>query len=511
MSFSLYSQQGDLITITGDSLIGRTVGGEMIREVYGNVVLTQGDVRITCNRAIQFISRNDAELIGNVVVTQENLTIRTPQGFYYGNNRRAYSNAGLVLDDQKVILSAKTGEYLFNEEVAFFSDSVKLFDTTSTLTSDSLTYFRTEDRAVAIGNVKIVDLDNIIESDSLEHFRTTRITFADSNVKIRNFVNNVVIYGNHLEDYPEKQYSIITENPLLVQIDTIYTGEAVPDSVITDNEQEETIEGDIGEPPMGNEFVAPTDISAPYRLDTLIIKSETMEAFRDTTNIFKAIDSVEIVRGNFASRNDLTIYYRSEEIIVTQRLEEGELPIIWSDNSQLTGDSITIHITENRISLLEVERNAFLISQSLIYSDRFDQISGSIVKIHFTEGEITSTEVYGGVYSIYYMYEEDEAPNGLTKSTSKDAIINFDQRRVTEVKLYGSPKTEFHPELKVRGNEPSFTLPGFRHYPNRPTREGLLETLTRPQLKPYEDDYPREEYPEIDTTQEPLLGNKVTN
>ncbi|MGQ9644492.1 MAG: OstA-like protein, partial [Ignavibacterium sp.] len=94
-----------MIVVIGDSLIGRVENGESIREVSGNVILTQGNVRITCTRAIQYLSRNDAELIGNVVATQDTLTIKTERGFYYGNLRKTSSNSGVILDDKKVILT----------------------------------------------------------------------------------------------------------------------------------------------------------------------------------------------------------------------------------------------------------------------------------------------------------------------------------------------------------------------------------------------------------------------
>ena len=75
LTFSLTAQNkaSEYMTVTGDSLVGKVLNGEAVREVYGNVVLTQGNIRITCNKAIQFILKNDAELIGNVVVVQENL------------------------------------------------------------------------------------------------------------------------------------------------------------------------------------------------------------------------------------------------------------------------------------------------------------------------------------------------------------------------------------------------------------------------------------------------------
>ncbi|MCW8804844.1 MAG: hypothetical protein OQK56_00155, partial [Ignavibacteriaceae bacterium] len=77
-SISLYSQSEDeRITVIGDSLVGKIVDGESVREVIGNVKLNQGNVTVTCNKAIQYIARNEAELIGNVIAKQDSLTLQT--------------------------------------------------------------------------------------------------------------------------------------------------------------------------------------------------------------------------------------------------------------------------------------------------------------------------------------------------------------------------------------------------------------------------------------------------
>ena len=70
LSFTALQAQtnDDIIFIIGDSLKGKVINGESIREVMGNVIMTQDNIRITCNLAIQNITRNEAELIGNVVV-----------------------------------------------------------------------------------------------------------------------------------------------------------------------------------------------------------------------------------------------------------------------------------------------------------------------------------------------------------------------------------------------------------------------------------------------------------
>jgi lipopolysaccharide export system protein LptA len=450
---NLCSQQDDYITVVGDSLVGRVINGESVREIYGNVVLTQGDVVITCNKAIQFIARNNADLSGNVVVKQDSLTITTEEAYYYGDLKKARSTTGVKLDDQKVILIADSGDYFFDEDRAVFISNVKLFDTSATLTSEELIYYKNEDRMIAVKNVKIVQVENIIQADSLEYFRNDRITFATNNVNISNPENNVLIYGDHLEDYAEKYYTLIDKNPLLIQIDSSY-------SEIIDT--------------LNSGVIDTINTINTMTIDTLVIRSNLMEAWRDTLDLFKATDSVRIVRGNFASKNDFTIYFRNEGKIITYKLnQEASQPVLWYENSQLTGDSVEIFIRENQIRLLEVFRNAFILAQNETYLNRFDQTSGERVVLHFDEGVLSSTEIYGSVLSIYYLFEDNE-PNGLTRSSSQSARIVFADKEVSEVRLYGSPASEFYPENQVLGKERTFTLPLFKFIENRPEKKELL-------------------------------------
>ncbi|NWF90503.1 MAG: LPS export ABC transporter periplasmic protein LptC [Ignavibacteriaceae bacterium] len=444
----------EYITVTGDSLVGKILNGETVREVYGKVVLTQGNIKITCNKAIQFIVRNDAELIGNVVVTQENLTITTERGFYYGNLKKAETKSKVKLDDKKVILTADIGDYYFNEDRAYFKNNVKLYDTATTLTSNELNYYQNENRAVATTNVKIVDAENVITADTVEHFRSTRVTIAKSRVKISNNKNNIVIFGNHLEDYAKKKYTIVNLNPVLIQIDTSYT-----------TQNDSLTSGGIED-------------SIAMVIDTLVISALAMESFRDTSNIFIARDSVEIVRGSFASKNAHTIYYKDEDKIATMKMSEGRpQPIMWYENSQITGDSILIYLNESRVKLVEITKQAFIHSHQDLFHNRFDQVSGNKINVEFVNGEIKKTDIYGSVYAIYYLYD-DNNPNGLTKSSSQSAEIKFTDKQVSEVRLFGSPTSDYYPENMVEDREREYLLPQFILFDSVPNKNQLLKSIT---------------------------------
>jgi len=220
----LYSQSADeRITVIGDSLIGKIVDGQSVREVVGNVKLNQGNVSITCNRAIQYLASNEAELIGNVFAKQDSVTLQTEKGYYYGNLRKTKSTSGIILNDTKVILSADSGQYFFDDAKAFFQTNVKLVDSLTTLIADELTYYRDEDKSVAVGDVNISDKSNIIYADTLTHFRKKKFSIADGHVSISNLRDNLTIFGSHLEDDAELKYTLINKNPLLMQVDTSIT------------------------------------------------------------------------------------------------------------------------------------------------------------------------------------------------------------------------------------------------------------------------------------------------
>lgn len=435
ITLNLFAQEDNMIRVIGDSLVGKKINGESIREVHGNVEMIQGAVKIKCAKAIHNITKNEAELLGNVIVTQDSITIYTNVGYYYGDSKIAFSKSGVTFFDGHVHLKAKNGYYYFDEKKAFFYTDVKLNDSVSVLTADTLTYYDNEDKAVAVGNVMAKDTSSIIYADSLIHFRNEKITYAFRNVKIFDPSNHLLILGNKLENYHNTNYSKVIGNSFLIKIDTTNSG----------------------------------------KLDTLVISAKLMEAYGDSSKRLIAIDSVKIVRGNFASINNYSIYYQKEQHLYTYKNEDDKMPpVLWNENTQLIGDTVNIFLKDNRLEKMNITSNASIISKNPEHEFRYDQISGNNINMYFGENGLERTEVNGNVLSIYYLYENGE-PNGLLKSSSEEAKIYFKENNVDKVLFYGNPASEYHPENLINGKEKDFTLPAFMIIDNRPQKELLLK------------------------------------
>ncbi len=444
----------DKITINhADSLIGKTINGEDVREAIGNVSLTHNDVKITCGRVVQYFKENKADLYTNVHVVKDTMTITAPFGTYYGDESKVVCPNGAVLNDTKTTLKADYGIYYFNQDLAEFHGNVKITDNKYVITSDRLKYLRSVGKSYANGNVKIVtdsttiytdDLvyekligtstangnvkiesdSTIINSDKATYFDFEKKSIAQDNVKI-NFTNkNAIIYGNYGENYEKRNYSFIKGNARLVEIET-----------------------------------------KDEKVDTLFIFSQQMESFRNKPEYYVAKDSVKIIRTDFLASSEVGYYFRdiSGEGGV---MALSKNPAVWKDNMQVTGDSIYADF-KDVLQDIYVNKSAFAMQFSSDYPDRYDQISGVFMFMKFKENELDYIRVDTNAASIYFVYDQKN-PNGANKSNGEIITLHFNDKQVTKVNIIGKPKGTFFPENLL--DIPGLRLLGFRVRNDKPKR-----------------------------------------
>jgi hypothetical protein len=136
--------------------------------------------------------------------------------------------------------------------------------------------------------------------------------------------------------------------------------------------------------------------------DTLFISSLKMEVFRNQEDKFVATDSVKILRGLVTSLNDITIYSQDSSKIITKKVDdETSQPVIWYAYSQVTGDSISIYLLDNKIHQIDVDVKSFILTQNENYPERFDQYSSSSTKLFFDNNKVSRVEYFDNVFSIY--------------------------------------------------------------------------------------------------------------
>jgi lipopolysaccharide export system protein LptA len=393
-----------------EKLQGSVVGDMEIRELIGSVRMQQDNVLIFCDRATQNISRNTVELRGNVVILQDTLELRTDKGFYNGETRIASSREGVYLNDGHVTLTALLGSYNTGKKIADFVQQVTIEDTAATITAKRMRYIR--------------DSALIVASDSVH------IRFKDENVRI---------VADSVRHYPDEQRSFFYQDPVLWQIDTAYV--------------ERNRLGQIDS----------------LQLDTLNIAADFMMAVRDSSNVFLSEGNVRIVREDLAARSTVAHFLRSDSVIILN----GD-PILWYGENQITGDSITARMSDNKLRALDVIGNAFSISRSkpseqdtLYPPDRFDQTSGQKIFMHFDNSKPERIRIEQSAISLYYLYDE-RALNGVRRESSDLIIIDFTDGKISTIRSINGVEGAYYPEKYVTGVESSYDLDGFNWREDRP-------------------------------------------
>lgn len=405
-----FSQQSKIVElIHADSLVGKRYDSKTIRELIGSVQLKHENIYVWCDRAVQYVDENKVEAYGNLKVRQDTLLLEADQGVYLGDEKIAICERNVKLTDGRTTLEAEQGIYDAQKKLAIFRSKVKLVDSTTIVTADELFYYRMDKKSIATGNVVITNLED-----------------------------NIKIYGGYFENYDSAKYSIVKNNPKLIQIDTSSSGD----------------------------------------VDTLIVVGRFMESFRDTNiSMFSATDSVMIVRGNLSAVCGDVFYYDKEELIILWRN-----PIVWYENSQISGDSIVVKLKDRRIDEVFVYGSAFAIDPAdSAYPERFNQLKGKTMRIKFRENKIDELYVEKNAMSLYYIFETDEIgerkPNGVNYVSGDEVWIGFKDGKMNRIKIIGGIEGIYYPEELVVNRESNFNLDGFNYIKERPEKNARLEIV----------------------------------
>ena len=370
------AQQGKVIELrSADTLKGREINGEAVRELIGHVHFTQpaagGEtVKVWCDRALRYMVQNKIELFGHVKVVRDSVTIRAPEGVYFADRKLMIGRNGVRLERGATVLTAVNGEYYSEEKRSHFTGNVVLVDTSSIVTCSELNYFEDETRSVATDSVHVFE-----------------------------FTNGLDMYGDSLIHIERIKYSQMLKHPRLVKIDTASNG----------------------------------------RIDTMVVISREMQSIQDTTERFIATDSVRMVRSDMASRCGKAFYFPKKDFIrldihpviwsgenqvtgdsMTIRLENKQLRSLWVKHhamaisradsvrtdrfNQLTGRELTMYFRANKLEQVDVQKNA----TSLYYlydnttPNGVDKSSGDRIFIDFQNGEIDRIKIVGGVQGQYF-------------------------------------------------------------------------------------------------------------
>ena len=202
--------------------------------------------------------------------------------------------------------------------------------------------------------------------------------------------------------------------------------------------------------------------------DSLYIHGDTLfvHVDKEKEEVEKLIArrNVRFFKSDLQGKCDTLTYLMSDSTIKMR-----VAPILWAEDSQLSGTDIDIKLKEQTVEWVLQKGNAFVVSKDTI--EGFNQIKGTDITSWFRNGNIHYVNVDGTkAETIYWIRDNDGSLIGIDVSDSETMTIEMENQRVSIIKSFKDIHETMYPEEDLK--ESDRYLSGFKwHDEARPTNK----------------------------------------
>lgn len=184
--------------------------------------------------------------------------------------------------------------------------------------------------------------------------------------------------------------------------------------------------------------------------DSLFIASDTMfYHFKSDLNDEEKIlgrRHVRFFKSDMQGSCD-TMTYDMSDSTIRMRVD----PVLWTADSQMTGDRIDIRVAHHAIDSLFQRGNAFIISKDSV--EGYNQINGTEMISKFQDGAIDHVKVSGDAKVISWLREDDTSLIGINKSNAKRMRIEMKDKSISLIRYYEDVRETLYPEKDLKESD----------------------------------------------------------
>ena len=517
--------QNDTIRTFADSLYFH--GDSSIAYLYHDVVLENGSKKLYSDILIYDTRTKVASYQDTAIMVQEKSSLQSVRGYYDVDNDQAFFYDEVYIEGEDMKMRADSMSFLTDEQRAIFMGPTRIQQTSRDIYCESGFYDMDDEVALFEKNAQFEEIDVEANAQSIKYTKSTgeirlegdayyrnkedigtgdiivynektesaelvgNATFENANSKV---IGQRIDYDKKTEAFKVKGQSVISDPPYIISAESVdydkasNTAYADGDVIWQDTSAGISIFSDHLDYQEATGYVKATnDEGRPLMQntsggDTLYLSADILTSYSeyvtdtlgiiDTINFLIADDNVQIMRPSLQAVCDSLVYQDSDSLFLL--LDD---PVVWSDSSQITGDTIKIYLANDDLDKMEVYPKAFMAnSADLIY---YNQISGKRIITSFEDGKLTTMDVIGNARSLYYMLDDFKAYIGVNSTECSSIRFTFSENDIKSIKFFTSPRSQI---LPMRGtNHEDIKLDGFNwRFSERPmTLADLQSNLTR--------------------------------
>lgn len=454
-----------------------------VQIVVGNVVFRQGDMFMYCDSALFYTSpslpADSMEAYGNIRMEQgDTLFLYGDVMDYSGTQQLAtiYGEGGrdVRLINRDVTLTAPVLHYSLAMDLGYYENGGRLTDPKNELESLEGEYAPPTKEANFYNRVELVGVSNKGDSvwvytDTLLYNTDTRIAelpvFARILSRDGDISSNLGVFDTGQNTATLLDRSVVhTSRGNTLTGDSLFydrglgVGKAFGSMVLTDSVRQMTLTGDYGyyNELTDSAYTTGHALAMEHsRPDTLYLHGEVIRAFldADSTHLMVANPGVRFWRVDLQGVCDSMTFVEAD---TTLRMDVD--PIVWSDNRQIFGNRILVHLNDSTIDWAKLPDFGFMAEQ--IEGYYFNQLSGREMLATFSDGELRQLDVNGSVQAIMLPQEDDSTYNKVANIESSFLTALFKGREIEHARLWDETSGTVTPLYLAKRS--LFRLPKFK-------------------------------------------------
>jgi lipopolysaccharide export system protein LptA len=488
----VHINDNDSLQIYSDYL--KYLGREKKATLTNNVRLTDGKAVLTTNQLDYDLNSKIGIYTNGGKVVNGQTVLTSTEGYYYENTRDVYFKKKVVLVDPQYTITTDTLLYNTYSQVATFTVPTEITSDSgkNRITTSSGTYDTKNKKSYFGQRPKIWQGSTYIEGDVVANDDSTGYGEARGNVIYKDTAQQVTIVANHMNTNRNDNSFLATEKPvmiikqdedsLFIAADTLYSArlsdlrkyrnvpvivETVSDKISAAKDSAQMLADSVA-----NETSADSTL---IRVDSIKQKAKQLLAIKDTVlgtknivtpkdttrskgqdstdRFFEAYYHVRIYSDSLQAMGD-SLFYSGEDSVF--RLFKD--PVVWSRESQITGDTIYLYTQNKKPKRMYVFENALTIDK--VGSTYFNQVKGRTINGYFENGEINFMRAKGNSESVYYAQDEENKFIGVNRATADIIDMYFEDKKPQRVVFRSNLVGTSYPMRQVNHDE--MRLKGFK-------------------------------------------------
>ncbi len=434
--------------------------GKQWQRLLGNIRMAHKEITMTCDSAHFYPDKNQVTAFSKIHIKQgDTLDIYGDYLFYDATLENALLNGNVILIDKETRLYTNAVTYDVKNEIAQYNDHGRITNGKNELTSKSGTYFVSQTLFHFKDSVKIVNPDYIMLADTMDYNSETETAI---------FTGPSEMTGDSIYLYCERgwydtknnltsvwQNAVIDNKQQIIHGDSLYYdenrgyGQSFRNISIADTTNDLLVKGEYAWYYKNPERFMVTDSAMFIQVsdkdslflhaDTIIAKTVLSDSSLKGYRLMRAYYGCRVFSKDLQAKCDSLSYSFRDSVI---RLYHS--PVLWSEENQLTADSVAIFTRNRQADKMQLYNSAFVTSQ--VDSLRFQQIKGRDLTGLFRNNKLYKIDIEGNGESIYYIVDGENII-GVNSAKCARIEINVENGKIKDILEYKSPTGVIDPPV----------------------------------------------------------------